>query len=314
MVGALFMTLVFMAAIGVQVYMSGQQVQASQSASAVQLRLAQRADEDLAFVATRSALQATNTGPSAETIVAMVLKFENGTVYNLGSATTPALAAATVSPSGQLSVGPLVPQGVCSPGTATCLSKYSSIVGSTVPGRSVGLVTSLGNTFWYVPSAGGGSSDATVYRTTSAQTTTSSTFVAIPGLSFVGAANSFYTVQLYMPYYQSSSANAVIAFAVSVPVGATFVFCGGLFWANPAQSTTDFSPGNLCNSTPNSSLGPTANSQTWCTQQGVNMCEFVGTAFVSFGSSSGTFQFEFEGASTDTATVLANAVVVVAQA
>ena len=180
-------------------------------------------------------------------------------------------------------------------------------------GRAVGLVTSLGNTFWYVPAASGNGQPAAFYRTSSTQSTTSTSFIGIQGLPFTGAANSFYAVQIYVSYWQSNFASPVIAFAISVPTGASFLFCGGMFWADPAQATTDFTPGNLCTSVLNSSLGSTHNTQTWCTTSS-SACEFVGTAFVYFGSTSGPFQFEFEGSAADTANVAANSVIVVTRA
>jgi hypothetical protein len=313
-IGMLFMVLVFMLAIGSLVYLSGLQAQASHSAAEAQLLVSQRADESLAFSTQGPALSATDTGPGGVQVVGMVLRFENGTSYVLGTNSTPRFTPAYLASGGAVTVQSLVPSSPCTPGTATCASKYASIVQGQVPGRGVALVTSLGNTFWYVPSASGqgtGSGQA-YYVVSSTESTTSSTFVGIPGLSLTGGADSFYVVRLSVVFYQSNPSSPVIAFAISVSTGSSFLFCGGLYWANPSQSTSDFPPGNLCSTQANVSLGPTMTTQTTCVQQGTFMCEFMGTAYVSFGSAGGTFQFEFKGSSTDTATVVAGSSMAVA--
>lgn len=47
----------------------------------------------------------------------------------------------------------IVPGGVCTPGSATCLSKYNLIVSGNPSGSSVGVVSSLGKSYWYAYSA-----------------------------------------------------------------------------------------------------------------------------------------------------------------
>ena len=314
--GMLFMVLVFMAAIGAQAYISGLQEQTAQSAAQSQQVSGQRADEQVTYGGPSSGLTATDTGPSEEVVVGMLLKFENGTVVQMDADSTSAFREVSIPVGDVVQVESLVPAGRCSPGTASCLSKYNAVTsGAPVKGRAVGLVTSLGNVFWYVPSAAAPSQGASqVYHTSTSQSTNSPTFVGVPGLSFAGSSNSFYEVQVFVPYTQSSSTQpSPLAFAVSVPAGATFVFCGGLWFANPAAGTTDLPEGNQCNTAPNFTLGATSNSVTFCVQT-TNMCEFVGTAFVSFGATSGPFSFEFEGSASDRITVMAGASLVVTQA
>jgi hypothetical protein len=305
-VGMLFLVFVFMIAIGAQLYVASVESQGAQSAAQAQLIVSQKSDEGLGFSSSGGTLTATDTGPSGERLVGMILKFENGTSYLLDGASSPQFSSTTLQPAGGVSVQQMVPTGVCTPGTATCLSKFNSIVtGQAVAGRGVGLLSSLGNTFWYVPSAAEENSGGSYYVTTSAQSTASAGFVAVSGLSFTGTPYTLYIVQVGVVYYQSSSGNPVAAFAISVPAGATFMFCGGLYWDNPSQGTTAFPPGNLCTGVVNTTLGPTMNTQTYCVQTTL-MCEFVGTAYVSFGGTAGAFQFEFKGAATDTVTVAAD--------
>jgi hypothetical protein len=141
-VGTVFFILIFMLALGSLAYASGLQAQSSAVRdSAVQVA-SQRGAEDLVYVRQGSALYVTNEGPSTSDLNHIILKFPNGTVY------APAVKAALPT-GGALSVQSLVPLGTCLPGTATCLSKYSQIVSGNPPGSEVGMVTSLGNVFWY---------------------------------------------------------------------------------------------------------------------------------------------------------------------
>ena len=71
-----------------------------------------------------------------------VLRYPNGTIYAIP-------AAVTIPSGGSIPVQTLIPNGVCPPGTATCLSRYHQIVKGNPPGSSAGLVTGLGNTFWF---------------------------------------------------------------------------------------------------------------------------------------------------------------------
>ena len=141
-VGTVFFVVVFMLALGSLAYASGLQAQASQAEQqALQLDL-RRGSEGLAFATQAGGLWATDTGTSSSTITYLVLRFPNGTVYSLP-------VASTVSAGGRVSVQALVPAGFCTPGSATCLSKYRQITLGNPPGGSIGLVTTMGNTFWY---------------------------------------------------------------------------------------------------------------------------------------------------------------------
>jgi len=91
---------------------------------------------------TGSGLLATNEGPSASLVNHVVLRFPNGTAY--------ALAASDSIPSGgAVYVRSMIPNGMCSPGSATCASKYAHIVAGNPAGSSVGILTGSGNTFWF---------------------------------------------------------------------------------------------------------------------------------------------------------------------
>ena len=313
-VGMLFMVVIFMLAIGAQVYISGLEAQSAQASEQAQQVLAEHSTESLSYATSSSGLEVTDTGPSSVQVVAMILKFQNETVYDLDSASSPSFEPATIPPSEAAEVASLVPGGTCSPGTATCASEYESIVESgTATGDSVGLVTSLGNTFWYTPGAtddsGAGSGASDYYWTQSTESTESSAFVGIPGLSFSGTAGAYYEVQVLVSYWQSSTSSPVIGFAVALTTGDTFLFCGGLYYSDPAQATTDFAPGNECTTSTGVSLGPTDNTQWSCTVSG-DECAFEGTAFVYF-KDSGTFQLEFSGSSSDTAYVAADSTMAV---
>jgi hypothetical protein len=157
-IGTIFFVLVIMAALGAQAYMWSLQAQSTQVAQQAQSVAAGKADELLLYSAPSLGLTVSDSGPTTTKVIAMVLKFENGSVYSLSSASSPSFVSATFPQGTNALVQSLVPTST-SPckdqnnvGTATCLSKYNSIVNNVVGGRSVGLVTSLGNAFWYVPS------------------------------------------------------------------------------------------------------------------------------------------------------------------
>jgi hypothetical protein len=143
-IGTIFFVFVFMLALGALAYQSGVQSQASYAQQVAVQEAARRGAESLSFSNTTSGLLATDEGPTSVQVNHVVLKFANGTVY--------ALAASTSIPSGGSTlVQPLIPGGACSPGAASCLSKYRTVVSLKSPGSSVGLVTSMGNSFWYSP-------------------------------------------------------------------------------------------------------------------------------------------------------------------
>jgi hypothetical protein len=131
-----------MAALGAQAYMSSLQAQSSQAVQQAQNVAAQKANELLSYSTPSSGLTVTGSGPTTTKVIAMILKYPNGTVYTFSESTL--LPAGT-----SLQVVLIVPSGNC--GTAICLSKYNSIVSGIVTGSAMGLVTSLGNVFWYNP-------------------------------------------------------------------------------------------------------------------------------------------------------------------
>ena len=146
MIGTVFFVVVFLLAIGSMAYASGLQAQASESELQAQSTASRHGAEVLSFTPLASGLAALNDGPASLAVDYVILRFPNGTVY-------PVPAAADIPSGGTASVGEMVPAATCSPGTATCLSKYDQIVSGNPPGSSVGVVTSLGNTFWYTYSA-----------------------------------------------------------------------------------------------------------------------------------------------------------------
>jgi len=141
-VGTVFFILVFMMALGSLAYASGLQQQTA-AAQASALRMAsQRGAESLVLVVNVGGLLATNEGPATVSVNHVLFKYPNGTVDSI-------TAGASIPSGGSAAVQSLIPDGVCSPGTATCDSKLSQIVAGNPPGSSVGLVTGLGNAFWY---------------------------------------------------------------------------------------------------------------------------------------------------------------------
>ena len=146
MIGTVFFVVVFLLAIGSMAYASGLQAQASESELQAQSTASRHGAEVLSFTPLASGLAALNDGPASLAVDYVILRFPNGTVY-------PVPAAADIPSGGTASVGEMVTAATCSPGTATCLSKYDQIVSGNPPGSSVGVVTSLGNTFWYTYSA-----------------------------------------------------------------------------------------------------------------------------------------------------------------
>lgn len=142
MIGTVFFVAVFLLALGSMAYQSGLQAQASQAELQAQSTASRRGAEALTFGAGSSGLVALNSGPETTALRYVILRFPNGTVYALAS-------SGEIPSGGTASVKGLLPSGVCTPGAATCLSKYNQIVNGNPPGSSVGVVTSLGNAFWY---------------------------------------------------------------------------------------------------------------------------------------------------------------------
>ena len=141
-VGTVFFVLVFMMALGSLAYAWGLQQQSAAAQESAVLAVSNRGEESLAFAESGAGLLATNEGPASVSINHLALRYPNGTVY-------PMPARAVIAPGDTVLVLSLVPTGICSPGTATCGSRFSQIAEGDPPGSSVGLVTGLGNTFWF---------------------------------------------------------------------------------------------------------------------------------------------------------------------
>ncbi len=151
-IGTIFFVLVLMAAIGALAYMSSVQAQSNQAAQQAQQVANMKGKENLQYAIGSSGLAVSNTGGAASRIVALLFEYPNGTVYNLNSGSTPPFTAVTIPTNANSPVGSMVPSGTCTPGTSTCVSRYNAIVANPSIG-SIGLVTSLGNTYWSNPTS-----------------------------------------------------------------------------------------------------------------------------------------------------------------
>ena len=145
-VGTVFFMVVFLLAVGSMAYTSGLQAQASEAALQAQSLASRHGEEALSFTDLQSGLTALNEGPADLVVEYVVLRLPNGTVY-------PMSASAEIPSGRTISITGLVPDTACHPGVATCLSDYYRVAAGNPPGSSVGIVTSLGNTFWYTYSA-----------------------------------------------------------------------------------------------------------------------------------------------------------------
>lgn len=141
-VGTIFFVLVFMMALGSLAYASALQQQTAAAQESVLQIASQRGAESLALVASIGGLVATNEGPTTALVNHVLLRYPNGTVYSIS-------ANVSIPSGGSTPVRLLIPNAVCTPGAATCSSKYAQILAGNPPGSSVGLVTGLGNAFWY---------------------------------------------------------------------------------------------------------------------------------------------------------------------
>ena len=294
MVGTVIFVLIFMLALGSMAYASGLQSQVSVAEAEAQQVAAQRNSESLAFSSGASGLMVSDRGPSSVTVNHIILRFPNGTVYTLP-------IHASVPQGASAGVEALVPAGVCSPGTATCLSKYDQIVTGGAAGSQVGLVTSLGNSFWY-SSAGTGGSGPTFRFAASTVSTSSGTFVSVPGLSFSGSPGGTYVVDFSLGYYQSAGISNLVYFGVAAPGDAKMMAC-----ADISASTNPYQPS--C-----SSVSGTQLAQTTCsTQSSSPVCAYGMRVFIAFGSSGGVLQLEFRSNGGVTAYVAQGSYMLVSQ-
>ncbi len=292
-VGTLFFLIVFMLAVGAIAYSSALQGEAGAAAGQADQVAALHAQEQVKFVEAASGLEAVDSGPTTVTVNHVIFEYPNGTVYALA-------ASASVPQGGSVQVASLVPSGTCAPGAETCAERYEQIVAGDPPGSSVGILTSLGNTFWYSASAGSASGSASYYWTTSLQSTSSTTFVPVTGLQFTGTAGSEYMVSVDIGYYQSSETTPGITLALSLPSSSALLSCGGVEVPDVVE---------LCTTSPGTSIGATtfpgdtSFGPNYCS--GVSdKCLFVASAMVSFPSS-GVFQVEWETTG-DTGYIVAN--------
>ncbi len=207
-----------MAGLGAQAYMSSLELQSNQVSRQEQQLTDLHRNELLAYSSSPSGPTVTNTGGVSAHVVSVILRYPNGTVYGL--------AQSFQLPSGMTSaLAGVVPSGTC--GGSTCIAKYNRIASGAAPtGSSVGLVTSLGNTFWYTPSAAA-APWGTVVRVTADQTNGGGTKSAT--LTFTPAANTNYVFNAYI--YATNAGGSGLDFQVkSLLSGETLVaFCADLF-------------------------------------------------------------------------------------
>ncbi|MDG7010991.1 MAG: hypothetical protein JRN57_02605 [Nitrososphaerota archaeon] len=299
-VGTVIFVVVFMLALGTLEFVSELQAQGAHAEVGAESLVAAKGAERLSFTGGGGGILVENGGGAGVDVNHLILMYPNGTVY------TPAVSA-DVPAGGGVSLASLVPSGACLPGTSTCQARYDSIVSGAAPGGAVGVLSSLGNTFWYYPAEAPSGASPSYYRAPSVESTTSTAYVGVPGLGFQGAPGASYVVQVYVGFWQSGPTSNPAMFAISVPPGAAFMFCGGLYWSS--AGTGNQAPYNLCTSSSGTTIGPTENYGGSCTSAYLG-CELVGTAFVTFASG-GTFQLEFEGMTSGAANVFADSLVVV---
>ena len=213
--GTIFFVLVFMLAMGALVYATGLQSQVSQADLAAEQVSNMRGAESLALVGNASSLDAVNSGPSSVSINHVILRFPNGTVY-------PLVAAGVVPTGGTLALTGLIPAGVCSPGSATCASKYDQILAGNPSGSSVGVVTSLGNSFWYTHSGTTSNGGALAAVVSSAVTTTGTKFIST-GMSVPLSSNTVYVFYVFASVSPTDGTEGYNFEVHSLPAGATLL-------------------------------------------------------------------------------------------
>jgi hypothetical protein len=149
-IGTIFFVIVLMVALGALAYMSSVQAQSNQVGQQAQLVVDRKGQENLQYIVGSSGLTLSNAGAATSKVVAMLLSYPNGTVYNLNSGSAPSFTAITLPANANALVTPMVPSGTCTPGTTSCLSRYNAIISNPGVGN-IGLVTSLGNAYWSNP-------------------------------------------------------------------------------------------------------------------------------------------------------------------
>jgi hypothetical protein len=279
-IGTVFFMVVFLLAIGSMAYASGLQAQASEAELQAQSAASRHGEETLSFTAAPSGVEALNDGPATLAVDYVVLKFPNGTVY-------PIPASAEVPSGGTLSVGALVPGTLCSPGTATCLSKYDQIAAGNPYGSSVGVVTSLGNIFWYTDSPQSRPGAVLAAWVSADVTTTGYDVYGSTTLEVHLEANTTYAIAAYIaiePTYGTERYNFEIH---SLPPGATLIIaCAPMSYPEGG--------GNQPTDCVTSTETPVARVNTLGFGVAPPVFETPGLfGMVKVGGSGGTFQIDF---------------------
>lgn len=294
MIGTLFFVVIFMLAMGSMAYLSGLQTQGSRAQLDAQSVEGQKGAEDVRLSAGSAGLVAANMGGTGVSLNHLLFSYPNGTVYA-------APIDGYIPPRGEVEVGPLVPAGACSPGAESCQSRYSEMLGGDPAGGTLGVLTSMGNTFWYSSTSAGGTTTRSYYLASDASTS-SGTFSAIPGMAFAGGPGASYEAEVQLGYYQSAGVSDLVYLGVSVPSDSTFLACADLAAStNPSQAS--------CTSVSGATL-----AQPTCYAQSPDLvCSYALAIFVSFGPGGGTLQLEFRSNGGATAHVVAGSYMLVSQ-
>jgi hypothetical protein len=142
-IGTILFVIVLLVALGTLEYADALQGQSAQSQQAALNLMAARASTSLTFQYAANSLSVANGGSSGVTIVDVILRFANGSVYPI-SANTP------IPSGGSQGLSTLV-TGTC--GGSSCTGKYNTLLANSNPGDMVGVLTSTGACFWSDPAS-----------------------------------------------------------------------------------------------------------------------------------------------------------------
>ena len=216
MIGTIFFVLVFMLAMGTLAYASGLQAQVSQADLSADQVSNMRGAESLALVGNSSTVEAVNSGPNSVSINHVILRFPNGTVY-------PIAAVAVVPTGGTVSLAGLIPAEVCTPGSATCASKFAQILTGNPSGSSVGVVTSLGNSFWFTHTQGESGGEALAAVVFTPVTTSGTKNYAPTGMTVPLSSDTVYVFYVFTSISPSIGTEEYNFEVHALPSGATLL-------------------------------------------------------------------------------------------
>ncbi|MDV3277103.1 MAG: hypothetical protein LYZ69_01380 [Nitrososphaerales archaeon] len=137
-IGSILFFVLFASAMAGVAYYASSQSQANGAANRAQTLMAQKGSEQLTYGAlSNGSLTIQNTGGESVSVVEVIIKYSNGTVYTASPSTS------SMASNNLLQVGKLIPSSL--------QSRYNSILSSTNPADEIGIVTSRGNTLWLKP-------------------------------------------------------------------------------------------------------------------------------------------------------------------